>query len=213
MSTTSTTDPLLDPEIVEALAPLNDRQRLFVGYYVGECRMNATSAFRKAGYTCSTPGSAYSGASVLLRNTKVRHAVDLILERQLMTQVTALSRMALMASASIDDAVDGDGYLDISKARETGAIHFVKEIHVDRDDHIGPSGDITQSKTRTRVKMYDAQAALKAILQIQGQFKDKGDSPTVNITLTSKEQREMDKRAEDDAERELQAWKASQGRE
>lgn len=47
---------------------LNQRQRLFCEYYVGECNGNATDAMIKAGYS---PKFAANNTTKMLNNTKV----------------------------------------------------------------------------------------------------------------------------------------------
>jgi hypothetical protein len=53
---------------------LNDRQQAFVREYL-LCH-NAAEAYRRAGYSCTSPQSAASGAERLLRNVDIRAAID-----------------------------------------------------------------------------------------------------------------------------------------
>lgn len=61
-----------------ALAGLNERHRAFVLAYVGSARGNITQAAIIAGYS---EKSAASQVSRLLRNSKIRSAIDVLVRR------------------------------------------------------------------------------------------------------------------------------------
>lgn len=106
---------------------LTHKQRLFVDYYLGEANGNATKAARMAGYSCPS-----EQGSQLLRKTSVRAAIDSMLAGAAMSAKEVLARLSEFASADIGDYVsldaDGDGWVDISKAKRAKRMRVVKKL-------------------------------------------------------------------------------------
>ncbi|MCC6766160.1 MAG: terminase small subunit [Deltaproteobacteria bacterium] len=101
---------------------MNDRQRLFVQFYLET--MNGGEAARRAGYS---PKAAYQTASLLLRNAKVRAAVDAGMHERAMGVDEVLSRLSDIARLDFTGFTNDAGNLDLVEARRCGLLRFVKK--------------------------------------------------------------------------------------
>ena len=124
-------------------APLNDRQALFVTCYVRH--MNGKRAAIEAGYSSHGP-SAEQRACVLLKNPRVRGAIEAEFSAQAMGKDEVLARLSANARFDLGDYVDPEtGQLKIDDATKKGMLRFVKKIRR------GANG--------TTLEFHDAQAA------------------------------------------------------
>lgn len=161
-----------------ALGELKPKQRSFVLEYLRD--FHQRNAAIRAGYS---ERSADSTASDLLRNPKIRAAVDLGFQLAAMPAPEVIARLSDMARASADDLLtiyesplhDITGHpvlgkdgkpivrywpsLDLEKARERGMLHLVKKVSYTAH---GPS-----------VELYDAQAALNTLAKYHGLLVDR----------------------------------------
>lgn len=128
---------------------LNDRQQLFVRHYLAT--MNGTRAAREAGYS---EKSAAQMASALLRNPKIRDAVDAGLRERAMGADETVARISDSARFDPSEFTDDDGRIDIAKARELGALRHVRKIT--------ERSRLTEEGRETTVvyEFHDSQAAL-----------------------------------------------------
>jgi len=155
-------------------ASLTLKQKLFVDYYCGECRGNATAAAEKAGYSQPT-----ASGSENLRKPVVQEAIRERFASVAMQADEALSLLARQARASLADALEWKEHtneqgetkrylvLSLEKATETGLIHCVASAKY------GPNG--------LELKLADAQGALDKILRGLGVYQNDGSGVTVVI--------------------------------
>jgi phage terminase small subunit len=135
--------------------PLTAKQKLFVSYYLGKARGNATEAARLAGY-----GSPRQAGTRALSNASIREAIDLKLDRKAMEVDEILARLTQQATVSMADFWRlGDAatlpVLDLAKAQKLGLMHLVREMKVTKDGEV-------------QVKLYDAQKALELLGRYRG---------------------------------------------
>lgn len=138
---------------------LTNKQRLFVEYYLGECNFNAAAAARKAGYSART---AKEIGRQLLTKLDLQEAIRARLAEAAMGAEEVLARLADQARGTMADFMrlrkDGKAVLDLKRAEAAGKLHLVKEL--------------TTGKDGTKVRLYDAQAALVKIGTHHGLFKE-----------------------------------------
>lgn len=143
------------------MASWTDKQRRFVEEYCVD--FNATQAAIRAGYSERT---AHVSGSRNLNDPDIRKAIDERLDKLAMSAGEATKRLGDIAKAEIGDFFEvveqDDGtylVLDQEAVLENGG-GIVKEISWD-------------SNGRAKLKLYDAQRALKLILEAHGEFNHK----------------------------------------
>lgn len=133
---------------------LTTKQRAFVEAYLAN-GFNATQAAVAAGYS---PKTAYSQGSRLLKNVEVRAAIETRMLEMAMSANEALYRLTMQARGSMADFIDdARETLDLAKADRADKLHLVKKF----------THTITAQGERMTIELYDAQAALAAILKEQ----------------------------------------------
>lgn len=136
---------------------LNFRQRLFVDYYLGECKGIASAAAKKAGYR--HPDSV---CTRLLENVGIRAAIDAKVESALSAK-EVLARLAEQATIGIDDFITldakGQPVLDLKKAKKKRRLGVVKSL--------------TPTKHGIKIELYDKQAALVQLGKYHGLWVDR----------------------------------------
>lgn len=121
-------------------------------------------AMRVAGYN-GTDGSLNVMACRLLKRVHVKSALDELFQDRIMSALDVLSRHSEIAEGSMDDVVDPvTGRFDITRARETGAIHNVKAITSRTYFDKGKGAEVTE----LRAELYSKDAAQKTIMQYHG---------------------------------------------
>lgn len=151
---------------------LNDKQRLFVAYYVKS--WNATKAYQKA-YGCAYSTAMVEG-SKHLRNPKIREEIvkvrDGLTEDALLDKRTLIQKWIDIAFADITDYLkfgrqeevvyndDGQPELDMNGNVKTYAFNYV---HLNESDEIDGSlvTEVKQGKDGITVKLADKMKALK----------------------------------------------------
>jgi hypothetical protein len=128
---------------------LSYRQARFVYFYLGRAAGNGTAAARLAGYRHPEVASVR-----LLRNVKVRTAVEYRLDKAAMQADEVLARLTAFASVDADDflRLDPDGKpprLDLNRARRRGKLMLIRKIK--------------QGKYGLEVELRDAQRALEVL--------------------------------------------------
>jgi phage terminase small subunit len=152
----------------------NDRQRLFVEFYLGAAKLNATKAARLAGYSCP----AVAGCR-LRKEPEVAARIKERVEGACMTANEALYLLSEHARGTLapflyDEFEDGDADLaprgtiktDTDAAKEN--VHLLKEVTQVVVDFEGGR------RTTNKIKLHDPQTALRDILRAHGVFKDDG---------------------------------------
>lgn len=94
-------DTTPQPKSVALLAALTPKQRAFVKHYVA-CNFNATEAAARAGYSGSRATLAVTGHD-LLRNPKIRAAVEALLTEQAMGPGEVVARLTAHARGDMSD--------------------------------------------------------------------------------------------------------------
>ena len=146
------------------MARLTYKQRLFVVYYLGESRGNATDAARRAGYR--EPNTA---GPRLLVNVGIRAAIDAKLAEAALPAEAVLARLSDHAETSLADFVRVDKAnrltVDFRQAKRRGRLHCVKKLK--------------RGKYGWELELYDAQAALVHLGKYHGLFDriDLDDAP------------------------------------
>jgi phage terminase small subunit len=172
-------------------SPLNDRQKLFVDYYLAN-GLNATQAAKRAGYSAET---AYSMGPRLLKNVEIRAQVDARLKEATMSADEVLYRMTEIARGTMDDFLDLPEYdpefpsalqnrvsINLPKAREAGKLGLVKKFGFDE-------------RGNPTLELYGADAALRDLGRYHKLFTDKtevtgkdgGPIETADANLTDPE--------------------------
>lgn len=143
------------------MASWTDKQKRFVEEYTVD--FNQTQAAIRAGYSKKT---AAASASRLMRDPDIEAAVEERLKDLAMSAAEATKRLGDIARSEIGDFFkltekDGDFYLILDREavlKDGGGL--IKEITWDQNG-------------RPKLKLYDAQKALKTILKAHGEFNHK----------------------------------------
>lgn len=146
-----------ETDALEALSSL--KMRAFVEHYVRTCNLNGTRAAIAAGYS---ENDARHRASMLLRRTDVKTAVQQLLEEKIMSAEEVEARLGDMARANLEDFLGDDGEFDYAKAKRSGLFHLIKEIKFDKDGGV-------------QVKLHDAKSALDTLAKRHGMLRDHVD--------------------------------------
>lgn len=164
-----------------ALDDLTERQRRFALAYAAN--PNGTTAAREAGYSGDDNALA-AAASRLLRNVKVRGAVDSLLSDFVMSKEEALSRLSDEARGDIGDFIEEDehGHLNLTmrKAQDRGLTRLLKKVKT-RTTTTTQDGK-TETTQTVEFEMYDAQAAKDKVLKAHGVY-GTGSGTTVNVAV------------------------------
>lgn len=160
---------------------MTTREKLFVNYYLGRCKGNATRAALLAGFG-SNANSAGVFAFRLLRKVKIREAIDAKLDEIAMTEEEVLLRISQRAASSAEhfiifhrpESPDALPSLDLTKAKRRGQLGSLKKLKTTRT-----SGDHPQEVTE--VEIHDALPALALLAKFHGLLDPKpsngGDDP------------------------------------
>lgn len=105
-----------DIELPSAALLLNERQRRFVLNYV--VSPNATQAAIEAGYS---PASAKQYAHVLLQDSRIKDAIEALLQQFVMSKAELLARMAWLARTSPSESLQLEALNSIAKAMGLGS--------------------------------------------------------------------------------------------
>ncbi len=164
------------------MAELTYKQRLFVDYYLGESQGNATDAARRAGLS-----SPEVQSSRLLRNVKVRTAIDSRLESSAMHSKEVLARLSEIASGSLDEFLDipdkGDWSLDLKRAKRHRKLGLLKKVKLRRETRFepGPNGKTKEPviTDQLEIEIHDPLAALDKLARFHGLYERKQESTDV----------------------------------
>jgi phage terminase small subunit len=155
---------------------LNRRQQLFVQEYLID--LNATAAYRRAGYQPRTDNAAYVSAHQLLRLPKVAVAVDAAMaERRKRLQLTAddvLGELAHLGRSDIGDILDFTGtdpqLRPVNQIPER-ARRAIASVKVKR--YWEGYGDDARQVEVTEFKLWDKLSALEKVGKHLGLYVDR----------------------------------------
>jgi hypothetical protein len=143
---------------------LTRKQRLFVAYYLGKAKCNATLAARMAGF-----GSPNMAGPRMMVNDSIREAIDSKVDRLVMTEEETLARISDLASIDADDFLKFDRdkspdrlpSLDLRKAKRRGKLIGIREIEARQEKPDDPA-------TVVKVKLDQPLKALAMLAKIHG---------------------------------------------
>ena len=160
-------------EALSVVSTLTGMQRRFLVEYLAAEKPNATAAATKAGY--SNPNK--SGPR-LLRNEKIREAIDEFFYAQEMSAREVIARLSDQARGSLGDFLDiGDDYeptLNLGKARREGKLHLLKKFKQKKFTYVNKEDEETVTEW-IEVELHDPQSALVHIGRYHGLFTDRTD--------------------------------------
>jgi phage terminase small subunit len=157
----------------EGVMALSAKHQAFINEYF-KCRFNATRAYIAAGY--SEKGAAPS-ASKLLRNPNIQEAIEKRLKEEALTADQALHLLKDHATGDITEFMDATGYVDVAAIQASGKTHLIREW--EQWEYVDADGE--KKEGRVKIKLHDAQSALKEIIKLYRL--DHGQS-TENTTIT-----------------------------
>jgi len=147
------------------MASWTDKQKRFVEEY---CRdFNGAAAARRAGYS---EKGAKTAANRNLNDSDIRTAIDERLEELAMDAAEATKRMADIARADIGQFFEVVQYEKDGETRTTIALD--EEAVIEHGGGLVKSISFNESG-RPKLKMYDAQKALRLILKAHGEYNHK----------------------------------------
>lgn len=135
--------------------------RVFADVYL-TTNCNGVETLRRMGHTGNDAVLATT-AWRLLRKVEVQDALEERRRDIAMGALEAIERHSRIARCSMDDVLDARGDFDVAKARETGAIHYVREVTV-REIPMKTGPPIIER----RCKMDDRQAAQVTLMKYHG---------------------------------------------
>ncbi len=175
------------------VATLNDRQRLFVAYYLET--MNGGDAAVRAGYS---EKGAYVTASKLLRIPKILTGIEDGMRGKAMGAEEVLSRLSDHARVDFKGFTNEAGELDLAQARRLGLMRYVRKMTTKTVTN-------KQGTTVTRaIEVHDAQGALFKLGERHRLWRQDGDGdgtgdgkiPTLAEYLAAREQRDRERAAQ-----------------
>jgi hypothetical protein len=141
-----------------------DKTGTFAYHYV-QTGGNGVQAARLSGHTGNARSLAVT-ASRLLRTPKVQEALAEIRTTLCMDSRESFQRMSVIARGSMEDFLNQDGCMDLRKARRWGRLGLIKKFR--QKKWVEGRGAQSRTVTEISVELYDAQAALRTILQLHG---------------------------------------------
>ncbi len=108
---------------------LTGKQQAFIDAYFA-LRFNGTEAARQAGYS-GDENTLAATASRMLRNNKIRSAIDKRFKQTKMGPDEVLGRLSYIATGSMEDFVDPDSCtLDLAKAQKAKALGLIRKLKI-----------------------------------------------------------------------------------
>lgn len=143
---------------------LTHKQRLFVAFYLGESKGNATDAARRAGYTWPDKQGLQQ-----LAKTRVRAAVGAAVASAALSANQILALMSDQATASLGDFLDVDenGYrVNLHKGKRRARLHTLKKVKVKTTRTI--IRDVETETVETEIEAKDSFQALVRLGEYHG---------------------------------------------
>lgn len=165
-------------ETLSVVSTLTGMQRRFLIEYLADEKPNATRAAEKSGYN-----SPNKSGPRLLRNPKIREAIDEFFHAQEMSAREVIARLSDQARGSLGDFLEiGDDYeptLNLGKAKRAGKLHLLKKYKQRKVTQIDKDGKETETEW-VEVELHDPQAALVHVGRYHGLFKDRTETHEVD---------------------------------
>jgi hypothetical protein len=183
---TETFDAMLDHPTVSAFVDgdITISQAIFVEEYLAN-GFNATEAAKAAKYSAFNRGGYSSIGASVLKGKKVKALIARRIAERAIAANEVIDRYREVADGTVEHFLaDGDGYIDLKKARDRGKLHLLKEVKFD-------DGDVT-------IKLRDQDKALDQIARSLGVFeKDNNVSlPAEVVALLGLSPQEIQARAD-----------------
>jgi phage terminase small subunit len=150
--------------------PLTDRQKVFVEEYAIN-GFNALAAAKAAGYKW-----AHKFAYRLVRDPKVRAAIEARFKDRIMTADEVLARLTEQARGDYGNYIDSEGEVDIEALKADGKAHLIKSI--------------SDSKYGKRIEFYDSQKAISLMAKYHRLFADRVENIHFDMSRLSDRQLE-----------------------
>lgn len=175
-----------------AFDKLSKKHKLFVSHYVGDCLYNATKAYQ-ATYNTAKYDTAMVNGSNLLRNAKVKLAIDEISKKQFsgiqsdIEKNETYKKIKSLSQMSIDEVIDLAGRTLCVKSLDEIPQHARYAIKTIRYDRKEKDGDINEN---IYVTFEDKLKALELLAKIQGLLDKDENKQTVEIVVKPAERPE-----------------------
>lgn len=157
----------IDKELEDLFSEMTKKERLFCERYV--CHFNGGRAAREAKYS---EASAYVIANENLKKPKIKRAIEILTQKEIMSIDEGLVRMSKWSRGTVEPflTVDGDIDLTSQEARDSlGIIKKIKQIkRVISDKEEGEN--IVAQIISTEIELHDAKDATKTMLEIHGKL-------------------------------------------
>jgi len=155
---TETYDAMMEHPTVKAFVDgdITISQAIFVEEYLAN-GFNATEAAKAAKYAAFNRGGYSSIGASVLKGKKVKALVARRIAERALAANEVIDRYREVADGTVEDFIsDSDGFIDLSKARDRGKLHLLKEVKFD-------DGDVM-------IKLRDQDKALDQIARSLGVF-------------------------------------------
>ena len=137
---------------------MTGKQRLFVEFYCGEARGNASEAARLAGYS----DVAHDGYR-LKKHKEVWAAIEAALKERTLSGEEVLERLTQHANASIAPFIYSRGdvvMIDLSREEAQEKLHLLKKVKTKRKTGGDFDKGTNWEEITTEIELHDPQAAL-----------------------------------------------------
>lgn len=182
--------------LFDALTKL--QQKFVLGILKG---LNQIDAYKQAGYKAKTDDTAYSSASEILRNPKVKSFLDAMNEvaisNAIMSREEALERLSSIGRSSVSEMVEFSEYKMGTDDDGNPVIQSVwrfKDSALQDPKALAAISELTASKDGIKLKLHDPKAAIKQLADMQGweapkktELTGKNGGPIEALALTKDE--------------------------
>jgi phage terminase small subunit len=192
---TETFEAMLEHPTVKAYVDgnISISQAIFVEEYLAN-GFNATNAAKAAKYAAFNRGGYAKIASSVLKNPKVKALVARRIAERALSANEVVDRLREVADGSVADVLSDDtSFIDLSKAKQRGKLHLLKEVK------IGDDGEV-------HVKLRDQDQALDKLARSLGVYEkdNRVNLPPEVLALLGLSSNEI--QARDDAYADMESW-------
>lgn len=156
--------------LFDALTKL--QQKFVLGILKG---LNQIDAYKQAGYKAKTDDTAYSSASEILRNPKVKSFLDsmneVAISNAIMTREEALERLSSIGRSSVSEMVEFSEHkmgVDDDGNPVIQAVWKFKDSALQDPKSLAAISELTAGKDGIKLKLHDPKAAIKQLADMQG---------------------------------------------
>lgn len=169
--------PVVDSKMTD-LTPiqrqLSDKQRLWIEFYCGESRCNATDAARRAGY--ADPEVA---GWRLKQNWAIMREVEQVLTSRTLSSVEVLARLTQHANGTLAHFLTPFGTIDLNTPEAQANLHLLKKVKVTH--RTGGKDSDRWSETTTEIELHDPQAALMQLGKFHTVFDERNEERDMGL--------------------------------